>query len=305
MHIDLHVFRDRHFVVKLLERKFSATVKRERRRWFELGKAVGHNIHLAGLIVGLLHSVAGCREGEAAGDHETPGTTAQGAESRQAEVGGHYFGVRVLEPVGMRQSDWLHLDTDSLGGAIYDSRRLLRVCALRIASAGAVAFSTGEDFGTGRSARSFEGRFDADGLRGRLRVFGRDFGEVVFDRFAEAPDSLHRLTGVYSNIVLVERAGDLVGREVIIAADGDELRVMYDAREGASVPHAGFNVSFVEDTLRFEIIVADGSTRRYVGILRDNGLDFFRESRPEASETLPKRFTLEEFFDQERHGDCE
>ena len=267
-------------------------------------KAVGHNICLAGLIGGLLYS-AGCREGEAAGDHEALGNTAQGTRSRQAEVGGHYFGVRVREPVGMRLSDWLHLDNDSLGGAIYDSRRLLRVCALRLGSDGAVAFSTGEGFGTGRSARSFEGRLDADGLRGRLRVYGRDFGEIFFDRFAEAPDSLRSLTGVYSSIVVVEETGDAVGEEVIIAVDGDKLRVMYDAREGASVPHAGFNVSFVRDTLRFEIIVVDGSTRHYVGILRDSGLDFFRESRPEASETLPKRFTLEEFFGQERYGECE
>ena len=107
------------------------------------GKTVGHNICLAGLIAGLLHSVAGCREGEAAEDPETPGTTVQETERRQAEVGGHYFGV--YEIGGLRQSAWLHLDTDSVGGAIYDSRRLLRVCALRIA-AGAVAFSTGEDF---------------------------------------------------------------------------------------------------------------------------------------------------------------
>lgn len=273
------------------------------RRAAVVGKAVGRNIHLAGLIVGLLHSAAGCREGEPAGDHETPGTTAQGTESRQAEVGGHYFGV--YEIGGLRQSAWLHLDNDSLGGAIYGSPRLLRICALRIASDGAVAFSTAEDFGPGRGARSFEGRFDADGLRGRLRVFGRDFGEVAFDRFGEAPDSLHRLTGFYSNIVLVEQAGDLVGSEVIIAADGDEVRVMYDDREGASVPHAGFNVSFAKDTLRFDIIELDGSTRRLVGILRDSGLRLFRESRPEASETLPKRFTLEEFFGQERHGECE
>ena len=179
-----------------------------------------------------------------------------------------------------------------MGGAIYGSPRLLRICALRIASDGAVAFSTAEDFGPGRGARSFEGRFEADGLRGRLRVFGRDFGEVAFDRFGEAPDSLHRLTGFYSNIVLVEQAGDLVGSEVIIAADGDEVRVMYD-------------VSFAKDTLRFDIIELDGSTRRLVGILRDSGLRLFRESRPEASETLPKRFTLEEFFGQERHGECE
>ena len=267
------------------------------------GKVVGHNICVAGLIAGLLHSVAGCREGESAGDHETPGTTAQGTESRQAEVGGHYFGD--YEIGGLRQSAWLHLDTDSLGGAIYDSRRLLRVCALRIASDGAVAFSTGEGFGTGRSARSFEGRFDADGLRGRLRVYGRDFGEVVFDRFAEAPDSLRSLTGVYSSIVVVEETGDAVGEEVIIAVDGGELRVMFDARAGASIPHAGFNVSFVKDTLRFEIIVTDGSTKRYVGILRDSGLDLLPESRPEASRTLPKKFTLEEFFGQERRGECE
>ena len=266
-------------------------------------KAVGHNICIAGLIAGLLHSAAGCREGEAAGDHETPGTTAQWTQSRQAEVGGHYFGV--YEIGGLRQSAWLHLDNDSLGGAIYGSPRLLRVCALRIASDGAVAFSTGADFGRGRSARSFEGRFDADGLRGTLRMFGRDFGEVVFHRFAEAPDGLHRLTGFYSNIVLVEEAGDLVGSEVIIAADGDELRVMFDDREGASVPHAGFNVSFARDTLRFDIIALDGSTMRHVGILRDSGLILFRESRPEASETLPKRFTLEEFFGQERYGECE
>ena len=107
------------------------------RRAVVVGRAVGHNLHLAGLFVGLLHSAAGCREGESAGHQETPGTTAQGTENRQADVGGNYFGV--YEIGGLRQGAWLHLDNDSLGGAIYGSprelgRHLLHSAFLRVGS---------------------------------------------------------------------------------------------------------------------------------------------------------------------------
>lgn len=109
-----------------------------------------------------------------------------------------------------------------------------------------------------------------------------------------------RLPGIY-----LAEAGDLAGTEVVVARGRDEWRVMYDGHPGASMPFASKTASWRADTLWFDLLLPDGRTETFFGVVQDNGLKIVREKPSLYSEVLPKRFTIDEFFAQERHGECE
>lgn len=205
-----------------------------------------------------------------------------------------------------------YLRLDGLGsGAMYDGPRWVRVCGLTRHDS-TVSFTTAEMYG---GVTVFEGVSDGDSLRGELiyrpaRGPTRSWGRVVFrplDDSLSSHRSLDPRYGFYSDRRYIERAGDNVGAELLLASTAGNLTVALAIFEGTvTSPFVGFNAVEIKDTVRFEIWRETRKTPAPMGraVFGKGFVEISMSDWVVPPSRLRKTFSLESFFEQPPVGQC-
>jgi len=202
----------------------------------------------------------------------------------QKVLNGYYFGTSNV-PAG-RISWFLRLDSVKGIGELYLPPQIIQLRSIVLKPNGDFSFSLLEDK---RLVAKFEGRIDGN-IRGSFvyadgHTITATLDEVRPEWFEQETASY---AGVYSDVKYVQEAGDLVGTELLLIPQANNLGGSLTVYEG--VPgniYALSDVRLSGRTIQFSIVTGTG-IEKFSGQLSSDKIILEKREAVESNSSLPK-----------------
>lgn len=206
---------------------------------------------------------------------------------------GVYFGTSDNQ-LGRRA--WLlRLDSRTGRGSLYMPPNNLELSHVEMSSTGRLTFRS--EVGLGDVTYSFDGQVTSSGITGTFHITraqpsaNEEIGSVpVTLRKLDAQLLNERQTanigGLYSNVEYNEEGGDLIGAELILIPNGEEITGIFTSYENEMLPYAAVNITRSRNTVQFRTHTESGE-ESYQGTLSRERITLRHDSVNADSEAEP------------------